>query len=169
MEIKNISKKIFRNTASNKIKNCNNQTNPFGVSFTGNMGNMIITADVFDTPKKSDISFMSLAATKASKMSKMLSSVTVGSISDLNKTIKAGLNSIMAVGNKVKEKSAAVWNYLNTHNLELNMNIIKKHKSPFVFKIGDGEFEIAKLKNLEPGQLETTLQNLADEKVRIAA
>lgn len=97
MEIKSISAKIFR-TNVNKSENRSNHTNPFGVSFKGN----IINADVFEE-KKADL-------TENKNRGKMLVSTLVGSISSINSSISKRLNSVVNFGRRIKESTTNAWN-----------------------------------------------------------
>lgn len=104
MEIKSISAKIFR-TSSNNSENRSNHTNPFGVSFKGN----IINADVFEE-KKSDL-------TENQNKGKMLISTLVGSINSINSSIGKRLNSVVNFGRRVKETTTNLWNQANNINM----------------------------------------------------
>lgn len=115
MEIKSISQKIFR-TAPNKIDNNGSHTNPFGVNFKGNM----ITADVFETAAKK----VNLIE-RVSNKSKMHSSAIVGSINDVNQAIKSRIDSVMAIGNRIKEKSVEAWKYLNETKISFSLGKIE--------------------------------------------
>lgn len=124
MEIKSISKKIFK-AAPNRIESNSNQTNPFGVNFKGKM----ITADVFEPAvNKSSL------AEKVSSKSKMVASAIVGSINDVNQAISKRLNSIVDFGKRIKENTAAnisnvkdnlskAWSYINNTNLFVTMGL----------------------------------------------
>lgn len=118
MEVKSISQKIFGTPKS--IDNNSNHTNPFGVSFKGN----IISADVFESSEKSNVAFKGaeLAAKVGSnldKMSKLVSSTVVGSIGDMTSAIKTRLNSVVDFGKRIKDTTITAWNYLNTTKLSV--------------------------------------------------
>lgn len=103
MEIKSISSisgKLFK-TNSNKIEKCENRsshTNPFGVSFKGN----IINADVFEENS---------GLTERQNRGKMLVSTLVGSINSINSSISKRLNSVVNFGRRVGETTANLWNH----------------------------------------------------------
>lgn len=102
MEIKSISSisgKLFR-TGTNKVEKSENQnhTNPFGVSFKGN----IINADVFEE-KNSGL-------TERQNRGKMLVSTLVGSINSINSSISKRLNSVVNFGRRIGETTANLWN-----------------------------------------------------------
>lgn len=134
MEIKSISQKIFR-TAPGKIES--NQTNPFGVNFKGN----IINADVFQPVK---INLVEKAANK----SKMLTSAIVGSINDVNQAIKSRLDSVMAVGRRIKEKSVAAWKFLNEAKLSINFSERVENSIKFIWP--NQQYRVENLMELSP-------------------
>ena len=106
MEIKNISQRLFRTASSSeqKCEQANHQTNPFGVNFKGNM----ITADVFDKPEKSDISFTGAKEAIIRKMN--LSAV----LAPMSEAISARLNSVMSFGRKIGANTAEAWRRANS-------------------------------------------------------
>lgn len=104
MEIKSISNKIFR-TSSNKAENNANHTNPFGVSFQGN----IINADVFEE-KNSNL-------TENQNKGKMLVSTLVGSINAIHSSIGRRLNSVVSFGRRIKETTTNLWDRANNINM----------------------------------------------------
>lgn len=100
MEIKSISTKLFRtkiNKSENQSNQASNHTNPFGVSFKGN----IINADVFEE-KKSDL-------TGNQNRGKMLVSTWVGSINAINSSISNRLNSVVNFCGRVKDSTVEAW------------------------------------------------------------
>lgn len=103
MEIKSISQKIFR-TSSNKTENNSNQTNPFGVSFKGN----IINADVFEENNSNE---------KQNK-GKMIVSTLVGSINSASEAMSRRLNSVISFGMRVKETTTQLWDRANINMTE---------------------------------------------------
>lgn len=102
MEIKSISSisgKLFK-TNTNKIEKSENRsshTNPFGVSFKGN----IINADVFEENS---------SLTERQNRGKMLVSTLVGSINSINSSISKRLNSVVNFGRRVGETTSDLWN-----------------------------------------------------------
>lgn len=102
MEIKSISEKIFK-ISSNKAENNSNHTNPFGVSFKGN----IINADVFED-KNSNL-------TENQNKGKMLVSTLVGSMNSIHSAIGRRLNSVVSFGRRMKETTSNLWD--NANNL----------------------------------------------------
>ncbi len=117
MEIKSISKKIFK-TPKKIAENKSNQTNPFGVSFKGN----IISADVFETTEKQNIAFRGVQLTaKVGSKCKMLAAALTGSIGDMSKAISTRLNSVVDFGRRIKGKFVEAIQYLNTTRLAINI------------------------------------------------
>lgn len=110
LSINSISKNFFKTTAVKKVNK--NHTNPFGISFKGN----VLTADVFET-KKNNISL----AESAKNKSKMLSSAVVGSITSLSSTISARLNSVVSFGNRIKQNAAEFWTKAQQTEINFNM------------------------------------------------
>lgn len=154
MEIRSISEKIFK-PASNRIENSGAQTNPFGVSFKGN----IITADVFESAEKSKVSFGSNLAQRAAKLkNRMAASAVVGSVNSMGKSLRefARVDSIINFGRKIKENVAGALNYLNTNNLKMELGmkfaIVKREtKGLFAWKTDkDQSLKGLKVLKLEP-------------------
>lgn len=105
--IDGISKNFFK-TETKKTEN--HQTNPFGVSFKGN----VLAADVFE--KKEETNLIERAKNK----SKMLSSAAVGSITKFGSAIGERLNSVVSFGNRIKENVSNAWQQAN--NIEISLN-----------------------------------------------
>ena len=142
MEIKNISERIFK-TSPNRNENAGLHTNPFGVSFKGN----IITADVFESKEKSEkMSFGQNWVKGAGRLkSRMEASAIVGSFNSMGQAFGARIDSIVKFGRtirnntartwgylkniNVEEKIADTWNYLRTNNLKISLDIVKGKKS----------------------------------------
>lgn len=103
MEIKSISQKIFR-TSSNKTENNSNHTNPFGISFKGN----IINADVFEEKISNE---------KQNK-GKIIVSTLVGSINSVSAAMSRRLNSVISFGMRMKETTTQLWDRANTNMTE---------------------------------------------------
>jgi len=106
MEIRSISEKIFRTSPSKTENSKCNQTNPFGVSFRGN----VVSADVFEcATKKSNI------IEKVSNRSKMVMSAIVGSVNSASQVISSRFNSILSFGNRMHEGVKKAWNGMKSH------------------------------------------------------
>lgn len=101
MEIKSISKNLF----GVKQKNCeSNQTNPFGVSFKGNViPKDIVSADVFVGPAKANI------ADKVAGKAKRVASAFVGSMGDVSAAISTRFNSMVSYGRRIKSNISSAF------------------------------------------------------------
>lgn len=110
MEIKSISSKIFKTASKTAARTTeHNQTNPFGVSFKGNM----VTADVFTNTS-------SKLAQKASNKGKMVVSAIVGSMNDFSSAMSARLNSVVSFGRRIKENAADLWDKANKYEIHFD-------------------------------------------------
>lgn len=118
MEIKSISKKIFR-AETNKIANNGSHTNPFGVNFQGQM----IKADVFETEAKSNAvtNVVSGLAEKVSNRGKMVISAIVGSMGDVTTGISTRLDKVVDFGNRMKDGAANLWKQMNETKIEIKI------------------------------------------------
>lgn len=105
--INGISKNFFK-TETKKAES--NHTNPFGVSFKGN----VLAADVFE--KKEETNLIARAANK----SRLVSSAVVGSIANFGSAMGARLNSVVSFGNRIKENVSNAWQQAN--NIEISLN-----------------------------------------------
>lgn len=153
MEIKSISKKIFR-TSPNKVESNSSHTNPFGVNFKGNM----ISADVFETTAKSDAALNLVE--KVSNRSKMVISAIVGSINSVNQNISSRFNSIVSLGKRIKEKASNAYRYLNETNLVVNIGLSKNNTND-LFKLdfwSQGAYSINNLKKKTTSELGEMLE-----------
>lgn len=113
LSINNVSKNFFKTTQAKRQNVENNQTNPFGVSFKGN----VLTADVFDTKKNSRISFTGAnLISKVSEKSKMLRAAALS----VNNVICARLDTIVNHGRKLGEKVSNLWK--QAQSIEININ-----------------------------------------------
>ncbi len=163
MEIKSISKNIFKTSAANKIETNNSQTNPFGVNFKGN----IISADVFETENKAGMAFKGAElAAKAGNKCKMLSSAIVGSIGDMTSAINRRFDSIIDSAknirkefsesfSRVNENFSKAINYLNSTNLFITMGL----------KRNDNIYSPKNLDKLSLSEKRNMFKELADARV----
>lgn len=168
MEIKSISGRIFKTASSEKIAGNTNQTNPFGVSFKGN----VIHADVFEASSKSNM--INNLAEKVSNRGKMIVSAIVGSITDVASEISTRLNtrmeSVRSFGRTIGEKAGRVWNYLNNHNLAVTIKTVQRNPKEFLRITIGNEYDIKNLMKLDPEErLEGMFKSLADESIMEAA
>jgi len=115
LSINNVSKNFFKTSQAKNQKVESNQTNPFGVSFKGN----VLTADVFETKKNSNISFAGASAnliSKAAEKSKMLRAA----VASVNTVIGTRLDTIVNHGRKMGEKISSLWK--QAQSIEININ-----------------------------------------------
>lgn len=127
LSIDNISKNIFRTASINVDKHQkveSNQTNPFGVSFKGN----VLTADVFDTSEKSKVSFKG----------RLASSAMVASIAKMSDAIGSRLNTVANFGRRIKANIANSWDKAN--NIEINLDFITNAKNLIKTKLSEPVF-----------------------------
>ncbi|HPT40963.1 MAG TPA: hypothetical protein PLG15_01095 [Candidatus Gastranaerophilaceae bacterium] len=110
LSINNISKNFFRTTTVKKVDK--NHTNPFGVSFKGN----VLTADVFET-KNNNVNLIERAKNK----SRMLSSAVVGSITNLSSAISTRLNSVVSFGNRIRQNATDFWTKAQQTEIHIDM------------------------------------------------
>lgn len=124
MEIKSISEKIFKTASRKAESNNNSHSNPFGVNFKGN----IISADVFETSEKQNITFKGAElAAKAGAKCKMLKSAFVGSIGEMSSALKTRFNNVLdrITSSRIGQSISGACDYLNNHKavLELDWNL----------------------------------------------
>ncbi len=113
LSINSISKNFFRTTTVKKVDK--NHTNPFGVSFKGN----VLTADVFET-KNNNTNLIERAKSK----SRMLSSAVVGSITNLSSAISTRLNSVVSFGNRIRQNAVDFWTKAQQTEINFDMSNI---------------------------------------------
>lgn len=143
MEIKSISSisnKLFKTNANKveKSENRSSHTNPFGVSFKGN----IINADVFEE-KNSGL-------TDRQNRGKMLVSTLVGSINSINSSISKRLNSVVNFGRRIKESTTNAWNQARS----VDMGTFLSERIPAF----GGTYSVNNLQKRPVSELEAMLQ-----------
>lgn len=157
LSISSISQNIFR-TSPNKNKVESNQTNPFGVSFKGN----VLTADVFENKNKADkINFtgnMENIINKAKNRFK--DAAFVGSINKMKTFMN--LDSIMSPINRAGEKIANVYNKLNS--ITVTDALISARKA-IVSAIPTNNYSVKSLQKQEI----SSLRNLFNEHLALEA
>lgn len=136
MEIRSISQKIFR-TNSNNVKQNENQTNPFGVNFKGNM----ITADVFEKKE----------VTENQNRGKIFVSTLVGSINAVNSAVSRRLNSVVSFGRRLRESTTSLWDKAN----QVDMADFLSSKLPTFA----GTYNVSNLKRRPVLELQAMLEN----------
>lgn len=140
MEIKSISQKIFR-TSSNRTEKNNSHTNPFGVSFRGN----IINADVFEEKNSNE------------NKGKMAASALVGSINSALGVMNRRLNSVISFGMRMKENTTELWDKTRDRVNNINMREFLTSRMPAF----TGTYSVRRLQGLEI----TELRNLFEQKL----
>jgi hypothetical protein len=144
MEIKSISQKIFK-TTSPKIGPNNNQTNPFGVNFNGSMVHM----DVFES-----------SSPKLANKGKIWASAMVGSI---NESISKRLDSLMAFGRNIRNKSIALWEKAGSIEITLGMPNFTNIGNSLKGRISEmNEYSVRNLKKLETDELGNMFKELVE-------
>lgn len=95
-------------------------TNPFGVSFKGN----VLQADVFEN-SKNEISVKNI-----SEKSKLFASAVVSGINNFNEAFKSRMNSIVSFGKKVTADALETIERIGNTEIHLNMDSIKNRLFP---------------------------------------
>ena len=101
----NFGSNIFKTNNGQNIQSENVQetgkvtTNPFGVSFKGN----VIHADVFESSKINETK--DAAQNNITTRGKLFISAVVGNINNFNDAIKSRMNSIVSFGKRITEKT----------------------------------------------------------------
>lgn len=125
LKINGVTKNFFR--AETK-KTEGNQTNPFGVSFKGN----VLTADVFEIGVRK-INLIERARTK----SKMVSSAIVGSINDFGSSIGKRMDSVISFGRRIKQNTTDMWQRAKNINVGFDMSKVKNVLNTNIFALRD--------------------------------
>lgn len=124
MEIGKISLhklKAAENTAQAKNKVTNKlNTNPFGVSFKGN----IIQADVFESASKK------LSTNPIAQKSKMFASAVVSGINSFNESFKSRINSVVSFGKKVTADVIETLDRIGNTEVKIDFDGIKNKLFP---------------------------------------
>ena len=139
MRIGSISKNLFE-TKQKQTEN-SNHTNPFGVSFRGN----IVAADVFEESKSSI----------NSKPGKIKASTLVGSI---NSALSARLNSVVSFGRRMKERTTDFWSMANNTEINLDMNRIANYLKVNIAPSFTSAYNINNLRRRPVSELDDMLQ-----------
>lgn len=127
LSISSIRERIFNPTKHEKT--VARSSNPFAqTSFKGN----VLTADVFvsenDKSKEKQNNAISFTG-------KLKASALVGSISDFGNRIQAGIESVVAFANRIKDNVVNCWNKLN--NTEITFEPAKEAISKAGAKVGN--------------------------------
>ena len=114
------------NTMANQLA-----TNPFGVSFKGN----VIQADVFESASKSNI------AQNITEKSKLFASAVVSGINNFNESFQSRMNSIVSFGKKVTTNVFDTIERIGNTEVSFDMNAIKNRLFP------DRQYSVKNLAN----------------------
>lgn len=142
MKIGSISKNLL-DIKQRKAENTNNITNPFGVSFRGN----IVAADVFENQDSS-------LNTKPNK-GKIFVSTLVGS---MNSALSSRLNSVVSFGKRVREHTSNFWQMANNTNISFDMTGISNYIKMNVAHSFTGAYNVNNLRKRSVSDLEGMLQ-----------
>jgi hypothetical protein len=105
-------------TMTNNNEKMNNlTTNPFGVSFKGN----VIQADVFESAKKS---------MNMSEKGKLFASAVVSGINNFNEAFQSRMNSIVSFGKKITSNVFDTIERIGSTEITFDMNGIKNRLFP---------------------------------------
>ncbi|MCD7879626.1 MAG: hypothetical protein LUG16_06825 [Candidatus Gastranaerophilales bacterium] len=132
------------NTPQNKLS-----SNPFGVSFKGN----VIQADVFESANKSSIT------NSISEKGKLFASAVVSGINNFNESFKSRMNSIVSFGKKVTTNVFDTIERIGNTEVTFNMDGIKNKLFP------DRQYSVKNLTNQPVSDLKTMWQNLEEQAV----
>ncbi len=137
------TKKTVQNTHSEKRLS----TNPFGVSFKGN----VIQADVFETGNKTSIT------KNISEKSKLFASAVVSGINSFNESFKSRMNAIVSFGKKVASDTLETLERIGNTEIKINMDGIKDKIFP------DRKYEVKNLSKMPVEELKSMWQDLTEE------
>lgn len=122
--------KAAKASASNAMAN-QLATNPFGVSFKGN----VIQADVFESASKSNI------AQNITEKSKLFASAVVSGINNFNESFKSRMNSMVSFGKKITTNVFDTIERIGNTEVSFDMNAIKNRLFP------DRQYSVKNLAN----------------------
>ncbi len=129
-----------KNKISNKLT-----TNPFGVSFKGN----VIQADVFESNKQSSNSI--------AEKSKLFASAVVSGINNFNESFKSRMNAVVSFGKKVTSNVFDTIDKIGNTEISFDMEGIKNKLFP------DRQYSVKNLQNKSVDDLKTMWTNLTPE------
>lgn len=152
MEIGKISlhrTKAAENTAVKKQQNRINNlaTNPFGVSFKGN----VIQADVFETANKTSATEM------ITQKSKLFASAVVSGINNFNESFKSRMNSIVSFGKKITTNVFDTIERIGNTEINFDMSGIKNRL------FADRQYSVKNLTNRPVNELKELWTGLSEQ------
>ena len=146
-KINQLSHRIFNTSVTEQ--NVARTSNPFAAS---NFQKNILTEDVFESSKKKEENKISFTG-NLKKKKKRVYSTFVGSINDFGSRFYEGIQSLVSLGNKMKEGIVNTWNKI--HELgqkEVSLEGAKDVLSRDIktFFINGQEREISKMSKMDP-------------------
>lgn len=146
-KINQLSHRIFNTSVTEQ--NVARTSNPFAAS---NFQKNILTEDVFESSKKKEENKISFTGNLTAH-SKRVYSTFVGSINDIGSKFYEGIQSIVSLGNRMKEGIVNTWNKI--HELgqkEVSLAGTKEILSRDIktFFINGQEREISKMSKMDP-------------------
>lgn len=152
MEIGRISlhrTKAAENIAVKKqqVRTNNLSTNPFGVSFKGN----VIQADVFETSNKTSATEM------IAQKSKLFASAVVSGINNFNEAFKSRMNSIVSFGKKITTNIFDTIEKIGNTEISLDMSGLKDRL------FADRQYNVKNLTNRPVNELKDLWTGLAEQ------
>ncbi len=135
---------IQKNQNTNKLT-----TNPFGVSFKGN----VIQADVFESGKNN----IEKTTNSIAEKGKLFASAVVSGINNFNESFKSRVNSIVSFGKKVTTDVCDTIERIGNTEITFDMESIKNKLFP------DRQYSVKNLSNQPVEDLKTMWQNLTPQ------
>ncbi len=135
-------KTVQNNTTEKRLT-----TNPFGVSFKGN----VIQADVFETNNKTGIQ------NNIYEKSKLFASALVSGINNFNESFKSRMNAIVSFGKKVAKDSLETLERIGNTEVKIDIDGIKDKIFP------DRKYEVKNLSKIPVEDLKNMWQDLKDD------
>lgn len=144
MEIKKINFTLAKPAAEKTEPKNNLISNPFGVSFKGN----VIQADVFETSKPELMD-------KVSAKSKLFASAIVGGINNFNNAFKARMNSVVSFGQKIKNNVFETFDKITNTEISLDFNAFSTTLKDKLFP--NSKYKVKNLVKLPVSDLQSML------------
>ncbi|MDD3238031.1 MAG: hypothetical protein PHV37_08055 [Candidatus Gastranaerophilales bacterium] len=145
MNISKINLNLGQKIAPKADETKNFSTNPFGVSFKGN----VIQADVFEgaTPN---------IAKKISNKGKLFASAIVGGINNFNNAFQSRMNAIVSFGKKIKTNVFSTFDKIVNTEISVDFNAFKTTLKNRIFP--DSQFKVKNLVKRPVEELGTMLK-----------
>ena len=137
--------KTGKTTSNLQTKNLT--TNPFGVSFKGN----VIQADVFESAEKKSIT------QNIGEKSKLFASAVVSGINNFNESFKSRMNSIVSFGKKITTNVFDTLERIGNTEITIDMEKVKNTIFP------NRQYSVKQLANKSVEDLKSIWQDLETE------